>query len=39
VDTTATWATAGCLPIAFSTSMVEMFSPPEMMMSFFRLRS
>jgi hypothetical protein len=27
MDTTATSATAGCLPIAASTSMLEMFSP------------
>ncbi len=33
---TATSATAGCLYRVFSTSMVEMFSPPEMMMSFLR---
>jgi hypothetical protein len=39
MDTTATAATAGCLPIAVSTSMVEMFSPPETMMSFLRSRS
>jgi len=31
--------TPGCLATVCSTSMVEMFSPPEMMMSFFRSRS
>ena len=37
--TTAHSMTAGCLATACSTSMVEMFSPPEMMMSFLRSRS
>jgi len=37
--TTAHSMTAGCLATVCSTSMVEMFSPPEMMMSFLRSRS
>src|SRR5712691_5412433 len=37
--TTAHSRTAGCLATHCSTSMVEMFSPPEMMMSFLRTRS
>src|SRR5438445_58484 len=37
--TTAHSRTAGCLTTVCSTSIVEMFSPPEMMMSFFRSRS
>ena len=36
---TATSATAGWDISAFSTSMVEMFSPPEMTMSFARSNS
>ena len=39
VETTAAAATAGCRATAVSTSMVEMFSPPETMMSFLRSRS
>ena len=37
--TTAHSSTAGWRATACSTSMVEMFSPPEMMMSFLRSRS
>jgi hypothetical protein len=37
--TTAHSITAGCRATHCSTSMVEMFSPPEMMMSFLRSRS
>src|SRR3954451_16471336 len=39
IATTATSETAGCRTIACSTSMLEMFSPPEMMMSLERSRS
>ena len=36
---TATSSTAGCVSMACSISTVEMFSPPEMMMSLARSRS
>jgi hypothetical protein len=36
---TATSSTLGCWYSARSTSIVEMFSPPLMMMSFWRSRS
>ena len=39
METTATAITAGCSEIACSTSVVEMFSPPETIMSFVRSRS
>ena len=39
IATTAHSRTAGWRPIVCSTSIVEMFSPPEMMMSFLRSRS
>ena len=39
IATTAHSSTAGCATTACSTSIVEMFSPPEMMMSFVRSRS
>ena len=35
-DTTAHSSTAGCAAIARSTSIDEIFSPPQMMMSFLR---
>ena len=37
--TTAHSSTTGWRQIVFSTSMVEMFSPPEMMTSFIRSRT
>ena len=39
IATTAASSTSGCRTSALSTSIVEMFSPPEMMMSFARSRT